>query len=145
MWTEILAIDAAAPERHDPLIRWCRFLLARSDDERRALAQEAPIMRRANERLEQLSADPEMQVLAPIRADRIALEAMHERRAIEAEGRRKFAEGKASALSIVLVKRFGPLDDTIRVRIAAASLEELDRWFVASLDAPSLEAVFAAG
>ena len=143
---EILALDEGAAERQDPLIRWCRFLLARSDDERRALAQEAPIMRRAHERLEQLSADPEMQVLAQIRADRIALETMHEKRALDAvaaqskaEGK---AEGKASALSIVLVKRFGMLDDSTRVRIAAASLEELDRWFDASLDAPSLEAVF---
>ena len=52
------------------------------------------------------------------------------------------AKGKADDLSRLLSRRFGVLPRHIRERIAAASLETLDRWFDDAIDADSLEAVF---
>ena len=52
------------------------------------------------------------------------------------------AEGKADDLSRLLSRRFGALPRAINDRIAAASIETLDRWFDDAIDADSLEAVF---
>ena len=60
----------------------------------------------------------------------------------EARGRAEgLAEGEAKSLTRLLERRFGPLPRPVRDRIAAASLEQLDTWLDAILDAPSLEAV----
>ena len=55
------------------------------------------------------------------------------------EGRQ---EGKALLLQRLLTRRFGSLPPTIQARIAAASIEEIDAWVDAFIDAPSLEAIF---
>lgn len=57
------------------------------------------------------------------------------------EGRQ---EGEASALARLLERRFGVLPDAARERIAAASLEQLDAWFDAAIDAESPKKVFDA-
>ena len=61
----------------------------------------------------------------------------------KAEGKAEgLAEGEAKSLTRLLERRFGPLPRPVRDRIAAASLEQLDTWLDAILDAPSLKALF---
>ncbi len=50
--------------------------------------------------------------------------------------------GKSEALARLLKRRFGPLPDKIQAHIAAATLDQLDRWLDAVLDAPTLGAIF---
>ena len=57
----------------------------------------------------------------------------------EAKGR---AEGWASILNRQLERRFGSLPAAVRKRIRSASVQELESWADAVLDAPTLEAVF---
>ncbi|NBC31548.1 MAG: transposase [Alphaproteobacteria bacterium] len=54
------------------------------------------------------------------------------------EGR---AEGLAHALLLQLERRFGPLPDEVRVQVAAADTETLERWLGRVLEAPTLAAV----
>jgi hypothetical protein len=51
-------------------------------------------------------------------------------------------EGEASILERQLTKRFGPLAEETRSRLASASLDQLDLWADRILDAPTLAAVF---
>jgi hypothetical protein len=55
------------------------------------------------------------------------------------EGRK---EGRLEMLTQLLSKRFGPLPDAIKQRLAAASAAQLARWVDRVLDAPTLESVF---
>ncbi len=65
---------------------------------------------------------------------------------LRAEGEaRGIAKGEARSLVRLLERRFGPLPDADRRRIAGATLDQLDRWFDRGLDAGTLEAVFAGG
>ena len=60
------------------------------------------------------------------------------------EGRREGRQEEgALLLQRLLTRRFGSLPPTIQARIAAASIEEIDAWVDAFIDAPSLEAIFA--
>jgi len=60
-----------------------------------------------------------------------------------AEGRVKgLAEGEGKSLMRLLERRFGTLSPDVRERIAAANLDQLDRWLDLALDADSLGAVF---
>ncbi len=52
--------------------------------------------------------------------------------------------GKSETLARLLKRRFGPLPDKIQAHSAAATLDQLDRWLDAVLDAPTLGAVFGA-
>lgn len=54
------------------------------------------------------------------------------------------AKGQAASLCRLLSRKFGELPPGVRARIETASLEELDAWFDAALDAPTLERVFDA-
>ncbi len=56
----------------------------------------------------------------------------------KAEGK---AEGKADDLQRLLTRRFGPLPDWARARLAGAEIPQLDVWLDGLLDAPSLEAL----
>ncbi len=59
------------------------------------------------------------------------------------EGKREGETEKAATLlERLLVKRFGPLDEATRKRLATATLEQLDRWADRILDASTVEAVF---
>ena len=55
------------------------------------------------------------------------------------QGKRE--EGVA-ILARLLTKRFGPLSEETRARLASASLDQLDLWADRILDAPTLAAVF---
>ena len=50
-------------------------------------------------------------------------------------------EEAAAIVAKLLTKRFGPLPESVRARMAQATLEQLDEWAERLLDAPSLEAV----
>lgn len=51
-------------------------------------------------------------------------------------------QGRHALLEQLLAHRFGPLPQSLRMRLDAASPEQLNRWAIAMLDAPSLDAVF---
>lgn len=53
-------------------------------------------------------------------------------------------QGRVETLLRLLARRFGSLPAAVEPRLRAASLLELDRWADRVLDAPTLEAVFAA-
>jgi flagellar biosynthesis/type III secretory pathway protein FliH len=50
-------------------------------------------------------------------------------------------EEAAAIVAKLLTKRFGPLPESVRARMAQATLEQLDEWAERLLDAPSLDAV----
>ncbi|WP_286209124.1 DUF4351 domain-containing protein [Azospirillum sp. A1-3] len=52
------------------------------------------------------------------------------------------AEGKAETLLRLLERRFPPVPETRRAQVQAATVEQLDAWLDAVLDAPDLDAVF---
>ncbi|MGI9211337.1 MAG: DUF4351 domain-containing protein, partial [Methylococcaceae bacterium] len=51
-------------------------------------------------------------------------------------------EGEAKLLRKLLERRFGPLPPSITEKLAQASEQDLERWGVAVLIAPNLDAVF---
>jgi len=57
-----------------------------------------------------------------------------------AEGR---IEGRVALVLRLAMKRFGPLSDTYKQKIMAGSLEQLDMWAEALLDAGTLDEMFA--
>ena len=59
----------------------------------------------------------------------------------KAQGR---AEGKAETLLRLLQRRFGPVPESARSRVAVGSAAEIDAWLDALLDAQSLTDVFDA-
>ena len=56
-----------------------------------------------------------------------------------AEGK---AEGIAKVLARILEKRFGTLPNSIRQRIFAANVTEMESWVERAFDAPNLQSVF---
>ena len=58
------------------------------------------------------------------------------------EGRQ---EGGVRSLLRLLERRFGPVPEPVRARVAAADLDTLERWFDRGIDAPTLDAVFDDG
>ena len=59
----------------------------------------------------------------------------------KAEGR---VEGRAGTLLLQMGRRFGPVAEPVRERVAGASAAELDAWLVRMLDAGSVDEVLAA-
>ena len=57
----------------------------------------------------------------------------------EAKG---LVKGKAETLLRLMERRFGPLPRKHRQRIAAAKIEQIEKWFDAAIDAPDMETVF---
>ncbi len=53
--------------------------------------------------------------------------------------------GRGELLLRLLQARYGDLPAEVLARVRAADLEEIDRWALRSLDAPTLSAVFAEG
>ena len=51
-------------------------------------------------------------------------------------------QGEVALLQRLLVRRFGPLPDAVRVRLSSASLDQLETWAIKVLDAESLDDVF---
>jgi predicted transposase/invertase (TIGR01784 family) len=103
---ELSKLELAPGTEDVRILRWARFLLAQTDEERQTLADEDPIMSLARTTLEELSADPEAQRLAREREDAIFLHEYfmarsrregHEEGKIEGKIEGK-AEGKAEGL-----------------------------------------------
>ncbi|WP_186332188.1 Rpn family recombination-promoting nuclease/putative transposase [Bordetella genomosp. 13] len=71
--------------------------------------------------------------------------------ALEAEARRKFAQGieqgiRTAGMAMLerqLSHRFGPLPPDLQARLASAPAEQIQQWAIAVLDASSPEEVFA--
>jgi len=62
------------------------------------------------------------------------------------EGMQKgMQKGEANTLVRLLERRFGAVPDAVRERVATASLEQLDTWLDAVVDAESLDEVFGGG
>ena len=59
----------------------------------------------------------------------------------QAEG---LAEGQARSLLLQMGRRFGPVAEPMRERVAGASSAELDAWLIRILDAGSVDEVLAA-
>lgn len=61
----------------------------------------------------------------------------------EAKGEaRERARGRAEVLTNVLRRRFGPLPEQYRERVAAADAQEIEDWFMQSFDSNSIDRVF---
>ncbi len=52
-------------------------------------------------------------------------------------------EGQSLALQRLLVRRFGQIPPTIAEQIMAAKIEQIEAWFDAAINAPTIAAVFA--
>ncbi|MBV5299010.1 MAG: Rpn family recombination-promoting nuclease/putative transposase [Rhodoferax sp.] len=110
----------------------------------------APVQQ-ALERLKDFSADEETRIQAFVR-ERALRDEISERRSERAKGK---IEGKiegevegrqkeaVNILQRLLRRRFGDLPEASLARLQAASLEQLEQWTDAVLDAPSLSVVFA--
>jgi len=62
------------------------------------------------------------------------------------EGMQKgMQKGEANTLVRLLERRFGAVPDAVREDVATASLEQLDTWLDAVVDAESLDEVFGGG
>jgi hypothetical protein len=53
-------------------------------------------------------------------------------------------EAEAAILARLLTKRFGPLSPQVQAKLYNATLEQLNTWADRILDAPTLDALFAA-
>ena len=51
-------------------------------------------------------------------------------------------QGEGAALERILTRRFGPLTDDARARLAGASQPQIEAWLDRAIDAPDLGAVF---
>ncbi len=141
------------------LYRWSRFLVANSDEEFEALAQEDPDMADAKHTLEEISSDPDVRARAyeretalrahyhTIAAEREAGEAAGEVRGrVEGEANGEIrgrvegrVEGLRNTLLRQLAKRFGDLPDWATGRVAHADAAQLESYFDELLEAQSLE------
>jgi predicted transposase/invertase (TIGR01784 family) len=128
--------------------RWGRFLVAETDAELQALAEEDPIMEAAKVALEELSQDPEAQRIARDRADSLrvyqwTLEETRREGKVEGKIEGK-VEGKIEGLLMVLRARAFDVPGDVKSRIfAETDHATLDRWLVRAVTAPSIDDVFA--
>ena len=129
------------------MLAWAQFLGAKNDQEAREATMKHWAIAKANESLEHISADPEVQEMA--RQRQLALDTYRiEMTAARKEGLREgLTQGKREGTSGVLLKllaaRFGDLDETTRTTIERGSDEDLERWSLLVLTAASLPEVFA--
>jgi hypothetical protein len=103
------------------------------------VAKENPDIDHANQALGRLSKDPEARALARWREDQLRLYRVE----LTTAERRGRLEGGAALLQRQLERKFGPLPDQLKDRLAGATEEQLDRWAERILIADSLEAVFS--
>jgi len=158
---ELPKLVRATPEEA-ALQRWCRFLMAYSDEEREALAREDPVMKEAKAALDELSADPRVRELERDRqlglaSYRITIGAAKREGRAEgrdegrAEGRDEGraegrAEGRRATLLAIIETRGWVLSESQRQRIEACNdAATLERWARAAVTAASSDALFADG
>lgn len=123
-WIELTKRERAEDE--PALARWARFLMAETDEEREALAEEDPVMQEAKQALDELSANPHARLLAAARErDR----QMHRyEMALEREEGAK--EGFLRSVEIVAEMLGLPLDDGRRRSLALANAKQLEALLV---------------
>jgi predicted transposase/invertase (TIGR01784 family) len=131
-------------------VLWMRFMSEVGTESEQTIDPELanhPLIGQALKITEQASlSEAELEVYRA-REDRARLEGLYalDARAegkIEGKAEGKF-EGKAESLKRLLARKFGPLHPGIQTKIDAASLEEIDTWFDAGIDAVHLDSVFA--
>ena len=152
------------------LAAWVTFMEHWQEESRMAQIDYPPVQQ-ALMRVRELSADEETRRLAfvrerALRDEREALQAAREQGEREGERRGELRGelrgeirgenrgelrgeirgkllGESAILERLLTRRFGPLNDTLRARLAAADAAQLERWADRLLEATTLEGVFA--
>ena len=132
------------------LAAWVTFM-EHWQEESRMEQIDYPPVQQALMRVRELSADEETRRLAfvrerALRDEREALQAAREQGEREGELRGEIRGkllGESAILERLLTRRFGPLNDTLRARLAAADAAQLERWADRLLEATTLEGVFA--
>lgn len=104
------------------LVRWSRFLRARTLAELQSLAEEDPIMAEAKQALEALSADPEVQRLAEAAAARRVFRSEYAKQ-LEARGE---VRGRVATLEAVATALGLTITDARRTRWRKMSARQLD-------------------
>ncbi len=134
-------------------IKWLRFMREVGDNDA-SLDDEMlgdPLITKALGRAEIAALNPQQLHEYNRERDKIALDGLYAsdaRQEGEARGLARGliegeARGKAEALRRLIVRRFGSIGPNFEQRITQATLEQLDAWFNAGIDAPNIEAVFA--
>ena len=105
-----------------------------------------PPVQQAVEQLKALSADDEARYLAYTR-ERALLDEASELAFAKNAGREEGREegmllGQAAVLQRLLTRRFGTLDDSVRVKLSTATHDQLDAWTDRVLEAKSINEVF---
>ena len=137
---QVAELGSQEAEQEGALVGWGRFLMARDEQEREALAMTDPNLAKAKEVLDELSADPATRRLAADREEALLLyhfEINEARRLAREEGQRDIVLHLAS-------RRFGELPREVASRVEAATTEQVTRWGEQLMTAESLEAWFAA-
>ena|GEM_PF-1681727 len=125
-------------EADPPLSRWCRFLSSEDPREIERLTREDPMIEKAERKLLELSADPDVRAIL---AEEERREAAH-RLILGAAHKRGHAEGRRQILEEQLRDAFGPLAEETLLRLTGASDAELDRWAKRIRTATTLADVF---
>ena len=120
-------------QREPEVVHWARFLVAQSDEEREALAEESKTMDDARKALRELSRDEEALFAAQ---DRVLAEMAHRQAIEDAE-----VSGLQRALRGLLTNRFGELPPWIEERLESATADELTGMIAVGGTAPTLEAI----
>lgn len=128
-------------EDEQALVRWCRFLTVSARDELARLAEEDPMIAKAEQVLSEISADQQAREQA---LDRELAEASvkimrgAERQEGRIEGR---IEAQRELLERFLSRRFGELSEAHRNHLGSASLTQLEAYTERAFDAQSLDDV----
>ena len=141
---ELSKLPPRKPGRGKPtVLHWGKFLAAKSDEELEELAMTDPVMRKAKDALDFLSADPEAQELARLReealwnyrrAQRLAREEgerIGEKRGEKRGEERGRAESAREAVRLACELLGIELDARRRTAIDGLELEELERLLTA--------------
>jgi len=126
--------DALDRNDEPSLVAWGKFLTATADEDLETLAMEDPVLKRAKDALERLSADP----AARIRAEQREMALFSHELGLS----RAHRNGIAEILQRLLTTKFGPLPPAVAARVASASHGELANWADRVLSATTLENVF---
>ncbi|WP_345251291.1 PD-(D/E)XK nuclease family transposase [Pigmentiphaga soli] len=97
-----------------------------------------PPVRQALERLKVLQMDDEARRLAFVR--QLAL--MDEAEALKEAREEGLQKGQASLLEGLLIRKFGPLPESVTQRLRSAPVQDLEAWGFALIDAATLDDVF---
>ena len=132
------------------LLKWARFLRAKTATDLESLAMTDPVFEEAKEALERLSDDPKARELARERElwdwnyrTSLSLAKKDGRAEGLVEGRAEgLVEGERLLLQKLLTRRFGELSADARRRLERASEAELERWAERVLTAATLDEVF---